>query len=346
MVKDKKMKFLKIMFVLTALVIVTGCFEQETNEIGEAPPVMVVTEKATVNDFSRTIKVGGTLKGDRQATILSKVTGTVVDIPVRTGQAVGKGDMLVKLDRGGVQTQYNQAEAVFLNAEKQFNKMERLLAAGAISESQRDAAETDYKVAKANFESARQAIEINAPFDGVVVDIPVRIGNEVAQGLPLIEIAKVSALRLILDVPTIQVDIIKTGQKVIVTSSQDIENTMTGTVISVADAANRDTRSFEVECRFDEPIKGFAPGVYVIADIEVETLSNALLVPNDAILYRGGETSIYSIHSDTARLISVKVLANGEYYSAIEGQIQLDDRVVVLGHKMLTPGAKVQEAAR
>ncbi|MEE9442629.1 MAG: efflux RND transporter periplasmic adaptor subunit [candidate division Zixibacteria bacterium] len=346
MVKDRKMRFLKIAFILTALVIVAGCLEQETNEIAEAPPVMVVTEKATVDDFSRTIKVGGTLKGDRQARILSKVIGTVIDIPVRTGQAVRKGDMLVKLDRGGVQSQYNQAEAVYLNAEKQFNKMERLFAAGAISESQRDAAETEYKVAKANFESARQAIEIKAPFDGVVVDIPVRAGNEVAQGLPLIEIANVSALRLILDVPTIQVGIIKTGQKVIVSSSQDNMTAMTGTVISVADAADWETRSFEVECRFDEPIKGFAPGVYVIAEVEIEILSNALLVPNDAILYRSGEVSVYAVYSDTARLISVLVLAGGESYSAIEGQIQPDDRVVVLGHKMLTPGAKVQEATQ
>lgn len=346
MVKENKMKFLKIVFVFTALLFVTGCLEQESNEIPEAPPVMVVTEKTIVDDFSRTIKVGGTLKGDRQAKILAKVTGTIIEIPVRTGQTVNKGDLLVKLDKGGVQSQFNQREAMYLNAEKSFNKMERLFNAGAISESQRDGAETDYKVARANFESARQAIEIEAPFDGVVVDIPVRIGNEIAQGLPIVEIAKVSSLRLVLDVPTVQVGIIKTGQNVTVTSSQNNSNGMTGTVISVADAANWETRSFEVECRFDNPTSGFAPGVYVIADIEVETLTNVLLVSNDAILYRGGEASVYGVYSDTARLISVKVLANGENSSAIEGDIKLNDKVVILGHKMLTPGARVLEATQ
>ncbi|UCE23874.1 MAG: efflux RND transporter periplasmic adaptor subunit, partial [Candidatus Zixiibacteriota bacterium] len=311
----------------------------------ERPAVTVVTDEITTEDFPVTVRIGGTLKGDRQTLIPAKVTSTVSQIPARRGRTVRKNELLVMLDPGGVTSRYRQALAVYLNSEKQYSKMRSLYETGAISESQLDRAETEYKVAKADYEAAAQTIEIRAPFDGVVTDVHVRGGDEVSLGTPLVEVADVAALRLFLEVPTSQIGKLAVDQKVSVVSPIDSATVMDGKIIAIADAANTVTRSFEVECRFDNLPKGFAPGMYVIADIQTKILALALVIPNDAILYRSGEALVYLVDSDTVSLVPVNILASGDGRSAVMAEISPSQRVVVVGQKNLTPGARVREAS-
>lgn len=341
------MKYYILIASLCAAVIIGGCGggQDKASANGKTAAVVVKTQPVEQSDFPVTLRLGGNLRGDRQTTIPARVQTTVTRIPVRTGQQVRKDDMLVVLDSGGVQSQYRQAEAVFLNAEKQYKKMKSLFESGAISETQLDGAETQYKVARADFDATRQSIQITAPFDGVVSDIYVRVGDEVSPGTPVVEIANVGSLRLYLEVPGSQLGDIRTGQMVTVKAPTDSTVIMSGKVISIADAADKNTRSFEVECEFQSPPPAFAPGMYVIAAVETMSLPNALLIPNDAIIYRTGQALVYLVSGDTAALVPVTVTAPGEGKSAVTGQLAAGQKVVVVGQKNLTPGTPVREAA-
>lgn len=328
------------------IIALAGCGGKEASTDGaQTAQVAVRTALVQQGDFPRTLSIGGTLRGDRQTMIPAKVQTTVTKVPVKRGQTVRQGDLLIMLDPGGVQSQYTQADAVFRNAEKQAKKMRALYQAGAVSETQLDGAETEFEVAQANFNAARQTIEIDAPFDGVVTDVYVRVGDEVSPGTPLVETADISALRLILEVPSDEVRILTKGEPVHLTSPGDSTQVMTGEVIGVADAADVQTRSFEVECRFTDVKPGFSPGMYITANIETETLRGAILVPNDAIIYRTGQALVYTVAADTAALVPVTVVAVGNSMSAVSGALQAGQKAVVLGQKNLTPGSKVREAA-
>lgn len=349
MVRETVMIYRIAMTMLVAVAVFAGCSSntQETpSQTQPAKRVAVQTEPIREMDFPIKHRFGGNLRGNRQTTIPARVATTVTEIPVRIGQSVTKGDTLVMLDPGGVQSQYRQAEALFRNAEKQVIKMRALFDAGAISEMQLDGAETGYDVAKANFNSARQSIEIQAPFDGVVTDIHVRLGDEVAPGMPIVEVADIGSLRLLLDVPTSQVGRLKTGLPVVVASPVESGVVMKGSIYSIADAADQATRSFEVECRFPTPPQGFSPGMYVMAEIETETLELALVVPSEALLYRSGKVMLYVVENDTVGLVNIAELASENGFSAVAGIIQPGQRVVVVGHKNLTPGALVREAGQ
>ncbi|MDD4052887.1 MAG: efflux RND transporter periplasmic adaptor subunit [candidate division Zixibacteria bacterium] len=333
--------------LITGLLIITlaGCGGKEAStDSAQTARVAVRTAPVQQGDFPRTVTVGGTLRGDRQTIIPAKVQTTVTKVPVRRGQTVRQGDLLIQLDPGGVQSQYTQAEAVFRNAEKQAKKMRALYEAGAVSETQLDGAETEFAVAQANFNAARQTIEIDAPFNGVVTDVYVRVGDEVSTGMSLVDVADISALRLILEVPNEDAVQLGKGETVSIISPVDSAQVMVGEVIGVADAADVQTRSFEVECRFTDVKPGFSPGMYVTANIETETLRGAILVPNDAIIYRSGQALVYTVAADTAALVPVTVVAAGDSMSAVSGSLQAGQKAVVLGQKNLTPGAKVREA--
>jgi len=347
MVRDNKMIYRIILTALAVAAVLVGCGgnnQESANPETEAPPVTVRTEPVRQMDFPVTMRLGGNLKGNRQTVIPARVTTTVTDIPVKVGQKVNQGDLLVMLDPGGVQSQYNQAQALFENARKQWNKMQALYEAGAISELQKDAAETEYEVSKANFNSARQGVEIESPFDGVVADIHVRTGDEVSPGLPILEVADIGSLRLLLEASASEVSRMAVGQEVEVRSPTDTAVIMKGEVISIADAADMATRSFEVECSFDSPPRGFSPGMYVTAEIGTGMIKNAMVVPSQALLIRSGKAMLYVVESDTAAMLEVNELAKKKGMSAIEGDISPGQPVVTVGHKNLTPGSVVREA--
>jgi membrane fusion protein (multidrug efflux system) len=342
----KMMMTYRIGLLMMAAAILAGCSggQESSSASQQEPAVAIRTQPVQQADFPVALRIGGNLRGDQQTMIPAKVATTVTKIPARVGQAVRKGDLLIMLDPGGVQSQYRQAEAVSLNAERQATKMRALFEAGAISETQLDAVETQYEVAKANFNAARQGIEIQAPFAGVVTDIYVRAGDEVAPGMPLVEVADVNRLRLLLEVSTTQLGQLKVGQMVRVQSPIDTTSIMTGSISSIADAASQSTRSFEVECLFASSQKGFAPGMYLMAEIETATLPNAMIVPNTAVFYRSGEALVYCVEADTVKLVTVMVLAASPAGTAVTGDLQPGQRVVVVGQKNLTPGTRVTEA--
>ncbi len=341
------MKFRMMIMIMAAALIAAGCGggEQQTATQTRQPvKVSVETQPVQQKDFPVVLRFGGSLRGNRQTVIPARVSTTVTDIPVNVGQAIVKDQLLVMLDPGGIQSQYHQAEAVFQNAEKQWKKMKALYDGGAISEMQLDGAQTEYEVAKANFSSARQSIEIDAPFTGIVSDIYVRIGDEVAPGQPVIEVADVGSLRLILDVPSNLVSQLKIGQPVSVPLPTDSAVVMKGSIYSIADAADQATRSFEVECHFADPVKGFSPGTYVNAEIETRVLKQALVVPGEALIYRSGKAMLYAVENDTAALLTVTEITSAHGLTAIEGALQPGQRVVVVGQKNLTPGSLIREA--
>jgi len=323
-----------------------GCGQGSSDSGAEAPPsVAVRTAPVEQSPFVLQETFAGTLKGDRQTVLVAKLQSTVTGVSVSVGAHVKQGDRLIDLDRGGVQSQYRQTEAVFRDAETQLGKIESLFAAGAVSKRELETAQTAFDVARANFEAARQAVEIESPITGIVTDLYVRTGDEVAPGKALAEVANVGALRLTLDVPSSQIGELSTGQLARVCAPGDTTRCMEGKIYSIADAADRNTRTFEVECRFADPLPGLAPGTFVSADVTLRTLPSALSIPDDALIYRGGAAYTYAVEADTTQLVPVEVLARDGGRTAVAGALKVGQRVVVAGQKNLTPGARVREAA-
>lgn len=311
----------------------------------ESPSVAVRTATVEQSAFPLYATFTGTLEGDRQTVLVAKLQSTVTGVTVAIGGRITKGQRLVELDRGGTQSQYRQTEALYRDAESQLSKMESLFEAGAVSLREVELAQTAFDVARANFEAARLAVEIESPIFGVVTDLYVRPGDEVTPGTPLLEVANIAALRLTLDVSSSEVGLLAAGQPVRVCASYDTAICMSGFVRSIADAADRDTRSFEVECRFPEPSPGFAPGAFVSAEVTLATLPLALSVPDEAVIYRSGRAFAYAVDADTALLVPLAILARDHGRTAVAGDLVPGQKVVVTGQKNLTPGARIREAS-
>ncbi|HAT66894.1 MAG TPA: efflux RND transporter periplasmic adaptor subunit, partial [Flavobacteriaceae bacterium] len=128
----------------------------------------VEVSKITPIDIMETVAATGKIQPEVEVMLSSEVSGEIIELPVKEGQQVEKGDLLVRINPDLIQSALTQAQAGLQNARAQlaqstaslknaelnYNRSKTLFEKGVISKSEWDRAVTDYEVAQANKESA------------------------------------------------------------------------------------------------------------------------------------------------------------------------------------------------
>ncbi len=319
--------------LLLAAVLLVACEEEQQAEIIEKViPVKAFVAETTNLDLSSTFT--GSLEGEKQAVVYAKLSEAVQDIPVTEGQTVKAGQVLVALDKYGPSSQYNSSLSLFKNSEKTYEKMAYLYKEGAISESQYDAAATEYEVNKAGFEAVSRLVNVQSPIAGIVTAIDVSEGEFVAQGQRLATVATTGKLRIRFGVNDNEIAAFETGSEVLV-SSEATDHVATGEVISVAGSANTSTRAFEVEALVDNDGDHFSPGMFVRVDFVRERLENVVVVPSRSILTLEGNPTLFTVNGGQSHRKTVSLGAELDGMVIVVSGIAVGDTVVTLGQDFL-----------
>jgi len=136
--------------------------------------------KAELGSITEIVSANGKVQPEIEVVISPEVPGEIIEIPVKEGDLVKKGDLLVRINPdilistrnrmvanlnsskanlANAKARLAQTEAQFINAELSFNRSKKLKADGAISESQFDGDKANYEVSKAEVEAAKESVE-------------------------------------------------------------------------------------------------------------------------------------------------------------------------------------------
>jgi RND family efflux transporter MFP subunit len=188
----------------------------------------------------------------QQATLSTKLMGTVVEVLVKEGDRVAAGAPLLRIDARDLSAKSAQAAASTTEAEAmqrdaltQANRIRALYADSVATRAQLDAAETGLARAQAGLEAARAVgselsavasyAVIRAPFGGVVTKRFVDAGAFAAPGAPLVAIQDVSTLRVTVNATPEVARRVRRGQKLVATiESAPVSATVEGVVPSLA----------------------------------------------------------------------------------------------------------------
>lgn len=321
------MKFGIVLLILVA-VLSSSCSDGKNTTITVAR-VAVKVAPCEPADITVTKSFSGTLEGWNQAKIYAMIPERVVEIPLAEGQFVKKGQPVIVLDRKGVNSRYHQAEAVFMQAKDNFEKMTRLYEQKAISESQFKSAKTAFEVAAADFNSARESVELSSPIDGIITDIVVNLGEQVPLGVPLATIASTSKMRMTVYVSASDIAKIKSGQKVVV-ATENVEP-VEGRIIEKAHSADPGTRLFRVEVELDNPNGTLKPGMFARCQINIDDLKQVLAIQNSALFSEEGIAKVYVVVSDTAYARSIEIGATDGLKTEVKSGLNAGEKVVVVG---------------
>lgn len=182
-------------------------------EAASASPVAGATVTVVDSVIPSTIEFDGTAEPVQRATVATKLMGTVAEVLVREGEAVTRGQPLVRIDARDVDAKAAQVSAAVAaatasrdNAAVQAARMRRLYADSAAPKAMLDAAETGLLQAEAGLraanasgaevESVRDYAVVRAPFAGIVTRRLVDPGAFASPGMPLATIQDASRLRI------------------------------------------------------------------------------------------------------------------------------------------------------
>jgi RND family efflux transporter MFP subunit len=199
--------------------------------------------------------------------------------------------------------------------------------------------------AQARLALARKAVAdttVRAPFDGVVAERLVSVGDYVTRGTKVASVMRTSPLRLELTVPAQYVRAMAIGRAVTLEVDAYAGESFTGEVRYVSPAVQFDTRALVVEAEVPNADGRLKPGLFATARIELAATSPALLVPAAAVQRTATATRVFVVEGDTAeeRLITTGQ-AEGDLVEVTSG-LRAGERVVMSGVERVSDGARVR----
>ncbi|WP_434386611.1 efflux RND transporter periplasmic adaptor subunit [Melittangium boletus] len=241
----------------------------------------------------------GTLISRRSITLYPQVNGYVKRIAVRPGEQVKRGQLLLEVDprigRAGVQSAQAQRSSAL--AQRQFarstrQRAEQLLKEGLLSRQDYEQSVSQAAAAEASARSAEAQVElqqvelgfyqVTAPFDGVVGNIPVKVGDYVTQQVALTSVDQSRALELSVSVPPERAAEVKPGSTQVDVLNMEGKPVVRAPVFFVAPTPNPNTQLVELKAVFDNNEVGLLAGQVVHVEVEY-AVRESLRLPTYAV---------------------------------------------------------------
>lgn len=283
------------------------------------------TAAVRVVDQGAHLTVDGVVEAVRFTTIATQVPGAIVQLPVKAGDVVKAGQLLLRLDARAAQqeaqasrSQVDAAKAALMVAEKDWERQKLLFEKNYISQAQWDRASAQFKAAsaQANAQIAQAAAAqtqsgfyaIHAPYDGVVATMPSSLGEMAMPGKSLMSVYDQRELRVMVNVPAARIASLKKDQSMLINfpSLPHTQAVIKASAMKVMPALDPATHTVQV--RFDLParVTNVSPGLFARATLAFEssTTSSAssvatprLFVPRAAVFRRAELFAVYVVNS-------------------------------------------------
>jgi len=330
--------------LLSALVLLGGCREQE-----EAAPVPEVPRNVRVIELKpgqlvEYFEISGPVAPVRGAVLSSQESGPVVKLSAAKGQEVPEGGIIVEQDRGILAADMESAAANLQAQSYNVDKVRKLNQAGKVSRMELLTAESLFEQARSRDAITRERYKraaIRAPFDGVIVERFVELGQLLMPGQPVVRIIDPSILKLEAYLTDQEVSWVRVGTMATVEMGEN-RGTATGMVTWVGLEADRMTGKFKMELEIPNPDGHLRSGVIGRAKISKNILNGVLSIPRDAVMHTRHGTSVFVVNGDHAFLQTIILGADQGAMVTVDKGLEAGDQLVVRGHRSLRDGSLIK----
>ena len=339
-----------------------GCNKDPKAAGPQGPPAMPVkVQVAQSVPVSDTTDYVATLKSRASAIIMPQVEGQIVQIYVHSGDRVAEGTPLVQIDpskqQATVKSQQDTRAAQEANLkflQEQYRRTSSLFAAGVVSKQELDQARTALEAAQAQLQSLDAQVheqqvqlhyyKVDAPWSGIVGDIPVHVGDRVTTSTMLTTVDKPGSLEVYVYVPVersaqlhmnIPVQVVDGAGNVIAESR----------ISFISPQVDNTTQTVLVKARIGSGKEMLRQLQFIRARVVWGTQKNPV-VPVLAVSRIGGQFFVFVAEqgkngSYVARQKPLKVgQMAGNDYVVLDG-IKPGDKIIVSGTQFLVDGAPV-----
>jgi len=360
MARKRKRWLILIAVVVIAAAAVAYAAKTKGNGNGEEEKgPEIPTLAANIDDVQVVVREVGTVEPEVKVDIKSNLSGKVVDLPIRAGDVVTKGQLIARIEPDVNQAQdllavRNRGEAANIgleDAKQDYEAKRKLFENGLISVEVNREAETRYRQAMQAHEEARdqiglveasgipigdnprQVVNIFSPMNGVIIARPVELGETVTgsgsfnAGTVISTVADLGTMLVKAGINEVDIGKIHLGQESRVTLDAFPRVLFNGTISRIAPAARLDdqVKVFDVEIALERLGVELRTGMTANLEIRGEIREQVLTVPVESVFVRGEEEMVYILRETPLPKKIAKTEDDGENAEESEGEDQKSD---------------------
>ncbi len=350
--------YFKQFLIVVSCIVLSACDKTPAENAQQVPlvrPALIVDVQPSVVLATRSFPA--TLEASQHSDLAFRVSGQLIDLPVKAGDHVKKGDVLARLDQSDFKNTLADRQARYDLAKTQYTQVESLIEKKYASQNKLDEVRAALKAAAAALSSAKDNVDytvLTAPFDGVVARVDIQNFQSVKAQSPIILLQDEEEIDVLFSVPEMLLARIKPGADAkAICGSVSFESRPELSYSacyrkheSIPDAS---TRTYPVVFSMPRD-KGMTvlPGMSVSIEIDLSNFladtgaEDVMQVPLGAVFEQKGAAHVWRVNERfQAELVPVTIVRMQEESLLIKG-LEAKDKVIAAGTAYVQAGQAVR----
>ena len=355
-------------FALVAVMLASGCARGNRNAGSVGVPVLVARAVETNLPVQIDPPPVGHVMPISTVTVHSQIQGMISEVHFQEGQTVKKGDLLFTIDPRPSQAALAQSRAALArdqaqleNARIQFDREQKLFQQKLVSQD-------DYDTSKAGMDTLAGTVQadeatvtnallnvefchIDAPVDGVTGSLQSYVGNVVkAPDDVLLTINQIHPIYVQFGVPEQYLPEIRREMRgktlPVMAAFQNMDAPPRGELTFINNTVDETTGLIQLKATFPNEDNALWPGQFVTVELTLSELTNAVVVPSQAVQTGQNGEYVYVVRPDQTvdeRLVTIGITYQGG--TVVQTGLAVGETVVIDGQLRLSPGVAVNASS-
>jgi len=307
----------RIAFALLGLLLVVGILGGlkatqiraliAAGEAQQFPPTAVTTAAVKRADWETTLSAIGTLEAAQGVVITADLPGRVTRLNFTGGETVEQGALLVEQETSTESAELAAAESDLELTQRNLDRVSRLFRDKVISRSEFDSSRSAQAAARARVDSISASVDkkqIVAPFAGRLGLKLVDIGQDLAQGVPIVSLQKVDPMLVNFSLPQQALGVIREDFTVRVSTDAVADRVFEGRISAIDTQVDDATRTVRVQATLVSPAEGsdytLLPGMFANVEVVLPATREVLIVPLTSVSFATYGDSVFVLDAPPA----------------------------------------------
>jgi membrane fusion protein (multidrug efflux system) len=319
----------------------TGAGRSTAERDGRIQVTAVQIRPETVNNM---VRANGTVMANEEVDLRSEMTGKVEKIYFSEGSRVRKGELLIKLDDSELRAERSKLESQRKVLQEKERRRKQLLEKQSISPEDYEAAQNELNSIIAEGELIEAKIrktELRAPFDGLIGLRYVSEGSYVSPDIRIASLQNVSIVKVDFSVPERYARAVRKGQPIEFRVS-GLPEMHRGKIFAVEPKIDPVTRNVLLRAICPNDEGHIIPGAFAEVELVLEQISDALMIPSEALVPDIQGQKVYICQGGFAREVRVEIGLRTDTRVQVTRGLHPSDTVLTSGLLQVVPGSPVK----
>jgi len=356
-------QFFKNTFFLLLIITFTGCSEEKKVKTELIRPVEF--QKVSYVNGAKERTFSGTARTEKIINLSFRSSGILMQLDIRLGQIVKKGQLLGKLDNVEARLNYERSITSLNSSESQMNtaklsldRFRVLYEKGSASLTDFESAKNSYRNAEQSYESAKRQVVIQqeqinygylyAPEDGVITSVTAEVDENVSPGQTIAILNAGTEMEIALGLPEGIINEVSVGMPVNITISSLVDQTFKGKVTELSPAVDINTATYPARVKLNEATQDIKSGMAANVTFELDEMkkqANALRIPANAVGEDSNGRFVFLIEQEGGKAMVKKNPVevgnlNSEGFEVVKG-LKVGQLIATAGLQTLLDGQEV-----